>query len=59
MERKKKMKVRFADIRYTEDIINPEGINDKRTYRYIIDGDGKERIMVEEETEEIDTDNII
>jgi len=59
MERKKKMKVRFADIRYTDQAYNPEGINSNRTYRYIIDGDGKEKIMVEEETEEIDTDNII
>ncbi len=56
---KKKMKVRFADIRYTDKAYNPEGINSNRTYRYIIDGDGKERIVVEEETEEIDTDNII
>lgn len=53
----KKTKVKFADIRYTDESYNPEGIDNKRTYRYIIDGDGKEKLMIEEETE-IDKEQI-
>lgn len=52
MNKKKKI-IRVMDIRY-DNSYNPEKMKGKnRDYRFIIDGDGKEKIVVEEE---IDTD---
>lgn len=49
IQTKKKMKVQFKDIVYS-DSHNPENVNTrKRHYMYIIDGDGKERLCIEEE----------
>lgn len=48
--------VYFTDIHYT-DTYNPEQVKQKkREYRYVIDGDGKERLCVIEEIEEKDTE---
>ena len=53
MEKKKSNTyVYLMDIRYTDAHI-PEGSRKKiRDYRYIIDGDGKEKICVAEEIDE-------
>lgn len=50
MKKKKKMIVRVMDIKY-DNAYNPEGVstNNKREFRFIVDGDGVEKLLVEEE----------
>jgi hypothetical protein len=49
MEKKKIKKIQFKDIVYT-DTYNPEDVKQtNRTYRYIVDTQGVERLCVEEE----------
>lgn len=55
-KKKKILTVKFADIKYSDEIYNPEGITNCKTYTYIIDGDGKEKLMIEE-YEEIDEED--
>lgn len=60
MSKKKIIKtVSFVDIKYSDtEIFYPEKITNCKTYTYIIDGDGKEKLMVEEwEEKDEDSEN--
>lgn len=53
---KNDVNIYVMDIKYT-DSYNPEHkSNRKREFRYIIDGDGKEKLVVYEEKDEVKTD---